>query len=118
MLTLISIKFLHRVLATLVQMFGVYVFMFMFPPTLSRIEMDKYLISREKSCQIEERKAAVVVSWPALPCMSLILTVLVFGQDWPGCCQSFRLSNLIFSKNSELVFFSLLCNSRLEIMIF
>ena len=40
----------------------------MFPPTLSRIEMDKYLISREKSCQTKERKAAVVVS--ALSCPS------------------------------------------------
>ena len=48
--------------------FAVYVFMFMFPPTLSRIEMDKYLISREKSCQTKERKAAVVVS--ALSCPS------------------------------------------------
>ena len=47
-----------------------------------------------------------------MSCMSLILTVLVFGQDGPGCCQWFRLPNLIFSKNSELVFFSLLCNTR------
>ena len=49
--------------------FAVYVFMFMFPPTLSRIEMDKYLISREKSCQTPERKkeskAAVIVLPPA-----------------------------------------------------
>ena len=84
MLTLISIKFLHRVLATLVQMFGVYVFMFMFPPTLSRIEMDKYLISREKSCQIEERKAVVVVSWPALPCPALHVTDTYSIGFWPG----------------------------------
>ena len=87
----------------------------MISPTLSRIEMDKYLISREKSFQTKRKKERLRL-W--LSCMSLILTVLVFGQDWPGCCQWFRLSNLIFSKNSELVFFSLLCNTGFRIWFF
>ena len=91
----------------------------MISPTLSRIEMDKYLMIREKCCQTERKK-----SWDVCPqslsasCMSLILTVLVLGQDGPGCCQRFGLPNLIFRKNSELVLFSLLCNSRLKIWLF
>ena len=44
----------------------------MISPTLSRIEMDKYLISREKSCQAPERKKERKKLWAAvivLPCL-------------------------------------------------
>ena len=65
------------------------------------------------SDRLKEIKKAVFVV--PLSCMSLILTVLVFGQDGPRCRQRLGLSNLIFRKDTEFIFFSLLYKIRLII---